>query len=284
MRVIADSLPKSGTHLLVRFLNLLGLREHKLHLSGSLVRLTERNPLRRLYKKRRLWRERMPGTGFKVDLDDPENMIRGDWLKKKLQAVPDNCFIQAHLPYTQQLKSLFLSMNYKILFIIRNPRDVAISFCNHMVRDPDYNPYHDYFKKTLSSTEERINAVLEGLVLPGGNVLAGLSKRLEHSVGWWQTENVCSVRYEDLIGPKGGGSEIKQIQQVQKLCMYLGIKYEQVRYKQLASNLFFPKARTFYQGTIGSHKKPFTPELEELFAEQCAVYLDRLSYGNKAIQ
>lgn len=54
MRVIANSIPKSGAHFLSRLLELLGLQEKKPNLAAKMVRLRSKNPIRRSLMERRL--------------------------------------------------------------------------------------------------------------------------------------------------------------------------------------------------------------------------------------
>jgi hypothetical protein len=276
MRVIANSLPKSGTHLLVRFLELLGLNQGDLHLSASLVRLTEKNPIRRQLKKRQLWKEGMPGKGIMVDLDDPENMIKEEWFRKKLEAVNDNSFLQAHLPYSQALESLLLSLDYKILYIVRDPRDVAISYCNYVL-SLHTHPFHQFFKK-LDSIQNNISLVLKGSQALNGQNLAPFGVSIQNSLGWFQSSKVCGLRFEELVGKQGNGSDDIQYKKVEAICSYLGANLSTDDMHTLASKLFYPKAKTFNKGKIGTWKDVLDLEMRKLFKKYCGQSLIELGY------
>lgn len=276
MRVIANSLPKSGTHLLTRLLELLGLQEKKPNLDASMVRLRSKNPIRRAVKKRRLWREGMSGSGLMVDIDNPDNRVHSDWLWKKVEGIQENCFVKAHLPYSEDLEAMLLSFNYKLLFIIRDPRDVALSYCNHMLRDPKQS-LHKLFSN-LSTYEDRIRVVIEGYKGDDASLLAPLQDRIQNALGWWRSSKICSVRFEDLIGPKGGGSEDSQHKEIDKICAYLDVALSIEKRNNIAEKLFYPKASTFYKGVIGQWRNIFRPDTIKIFKENCSKSLVDLQY------
>jgi hypothetical protein len=146
MRLVANSIPKSGTHLLNRLLVLLGfglvdlrgirprpakssdgcagfsfgLRkpEHVLGISPHLIE-GGRFPL-----ARRLLR----GQGEKVTIGvvSPQQISRR-WLSRRLSRVPDGCFITAHCAYTPELAELFREGGIRTVCILRDPRDAAAS-------------------------------------------------------------------------------------------------------------------------------------------------------------
>ncbi len=276
MRVVANSLPKSGTHLLVRFLELLRLNKDKPNLTGALVRITERNPFRCFAKRQRLWREGMSEPGIMVDLDDSDNRICVDWLKKKLHNGKNNCFRTAHLPYSEELESMLLSLDYKMLFIIRDPRDVVVSHLYYVLRDPKHPLYSQL--AALSSVGNQINFLLKGRKHTKGHVLAPLSQRIQNVLGWWKSPRNYSVRFEELIGPKGSGSTEQQHKHVSKMCTYLGVPLSADECRDIADRLFYSNAKTFHKGTIGQWKSTFSQANYKLFKETCGRLLVELGY------
>jgi len=275
MRAVANSLPKSGTHLLTRLLDLIGMTEGPLHLSGSLVRLTSRNPIRMLQIARRRTR-RSYSDGLNVDLDEPKNVLRGRWLRQKLARTPVNAYFQAHLPHSDDLEAFLAENNLKLLFIIRDPRDVLLSFVNHMLRDPSF-PFHRQFH-SMSSTEARLRATLEGCIGDRGIPLASLPNRLARVMGWYRSKQTLTVRFEDLIGPQGAGLAQRQRQTVRRVCDHMQFDFSEQRLDEIASSVFNTRASTFHKGQIGTWKEAFTPTIERMFADACGPYIRQLGY------
>jgi len=275
MRAVANSLPKSGTHLLTRLLDLIGMTEGPLHLSGSLVRLTSRNPLRMLQIARRRT-HRNDVDGLNVDLDEPKNVLRGRWLRRKLACMPENAYLQAHLPHNDDLEALLVENNLKLLFIIRDPRDVLLSFVNHMLRDRSF-PFHHQFH-SLSSTEARLRATLEGCIGDRRIPLASLPDRIARVMGWYRSKQTLTVRFEDLIGPQGAGLARCQRQTIRRVCDHIQFDLSEQRLDEIASSVFNTRANTFHKGQIGAWKKAFTPTIERMFADECGPYIRQLGY------
>src|SRR3712207_739858 len=99
MRLVANSVPKSGTHLLVRLLTMLGfeqvgfggIRSHLV--SGPFA------PAKRLLRSREK-------VKVSIGAVSPQWIDRG-WLKRRLQKVPEGGFVTAHCLYTEELADLF---------------------------------------------------------------------------------------------------------------------------------------------------------------------------------
>ena len=278
MRVVATSLPKSGTHLLVRLLELLEFQERKPSLMASLVRITERNPIRRILKKSRLWHSNRDGdAGLMVDLDEPENRVRRQWLCRVLHAVPDHSFLKAHLPYSVEMESLLLSFGFKILFIIRDPRDVAVSYCNYVSKNARH-PLYGHFRM-LPDYPSRIRAVLNGCATPHGFIFSPLDHQLRNVLGWWRSKRTLNVRFEDLIGPNGGGNEAVQRQTVLRICEHLDVSTTSIYLGHVAEQVFYCKARTFHKGAIGSWKEYLDKEMLDTFEQHVGHLMGELGYA-----
>lgn len=276
MKVIINSLPKSGTHLLVRLLNLIGMKETKPNLAAGQVRLTNKNPIKIILKKRRIWLDGMNNTGIMIDIDNPINKVCKDWIIKILNKTPNNSFHKAHMPYSIETEKIINSLNYKILFIIRDPRDVAISHYNWVMKHPE-NPEYKYVKK-LNNDYDIVSHVLNGKVFNNGYFLAPLRKRIENVLGWLESSNTTSVKFENLIGEKGGSSKDLQIESIKKIFKYLEIQFDDDFLNYAVENIFYKKSTTFNKGKIGQWKTYFSEETKKIFKENCGDLLIKLHY------
>src|SRR5215212_419142 len=150
MRMVANSIPKSGTHLLDRLLVLLGFR--MVDLGGMRPYLAEsshRFPLVNQRLKSILGlrkpedvmgigphlveggrfppaRRFLRGRGEKVTVGvvSPQRISRR-WLTRRLSKVPDGGFVNAHCIYTPELADLFRQEGMKTVCILRDPRAEA---------------------------------------------------------------------------------------------------------------------------------------------------------------
>lgn len=273
MKIVANSLPKSGTHLLIRFLELLGFTENHPGLGGGMIKPSHRNPIRAYFtnKKRCLNQEK---NCFSIDLDNKDNKIKSEYLDKYLNSIKDDFFIMGHLPYSDELDKYIKAHNFKFLYIIRDPRAVLLSYYNHQHKDPTY-PFYYYFKdKTVKETYKDI---LNGMQV--NNVtLSPLKDRVANSQGWLNSENVMGIKFEELIGPKGGGDYNIQIETIKRALAFLEIDKTPEEIKEIADKVFFPKSETFHKGQIDSWKEEFDEDMLSDINNEIGNLLIELGY------
>jgi hypothetical protein len=271
MKLVANSLPKSGTHLLMRVFDLLGYK-HGYYLMGSLARTdSTKNP----FKKLMIFLRRDP-EGISVDMDDLSLRIKPEWLEKKLQGQAGNRYYPAHLPYSEALEKLLVEQEVKIFSIVRDPRDVAISYANFMLKEKQY--LTDFFEK-LPDTETRVKCVLSGCA-DDGYTLAPLRDRIDRTVGWHHSSSVCSLKFEHLVGSQGGGEEETQFKELKKILDFLDIRMAVSELEALANEIFYKKSKTFHRGQVNQWQDLFNDDLKDYFKRECGEALISLGYEN----
>ena len=270
MKVLANSLPKSGTHLLVSMLELCGLKENSLSLKGSLVRPTQKNPFRNIYTR---YCRTSKQYGFWVDLDDPKGFIRKRVLRKKFRSVNEGEFVVAHLPYSPELMDFFGGKDTRVIYITRDPRDVLVSYYNHQVRDSSYS-FHSFFRE--KSLEESVEFILSGLS-SGGVKLAPLIDRIANGLQWLDQDRVCHVRFEDLIGEKGGGDRYAQESIVMRILDFLDLS-NSVDVEMVIENVYNTEAQTFHVGQINRWQREMSPKLVSRLNRDLGIYIEKLGY------
>src|SRR4028119_2292927 len=152
MRVVANSIPKSGTHLLDRLIMLLGfelvdlggvgpyllegdrLTSVRMRLAAFLGARKAENVMGigshlvaggRVPPVRKFLRARGPER-LTVGVDFPEPISRR-WPKRRLGRAADGPLVTAHCVHTPGLADLFREEGMRTVCILRDPRDVAVS-------------------------------------------------------------------------------------------------------------------------------------------------------------
>jgi hypothetical protein len=309
VRVVANSIPKSGTHLLDRLLVLLGLGLIDMGGLGGLVDLEgikphlveasrfslvhqRLGPRFRLRKPEDIMpmgphllegglfppaRRLLRGRGDKVTVGvvSPQQIGRR-WLARRLSRVPNGCFVNAHCIYTPELAELFRGEGLKTVCILRDPRDLAVSQMYYLKNNPPKNfSAHEAFM-ALSSDHERLLVCIRGGDL-GGRKLQSLDQRYRQFLGWEQDEGAMVVKFEDLVGPRGGGSAKVQRRAVERVAMHVGIPVNERTMPLVEENLF-GVGRTFRKGQIGGWQEEFSPEHERAVKEVAGPLLVELGY------
>ena len=247
MRIIANSLPKSGTHLLVKTLELLGLTKQEMGLTGALIRPTSRNIFNRIKVNRRRSLGFDDSDSFSIDLDDINNKVSEAYLRQYLDSIKDNHFVTAHLPYSYRLESYLLDKGFKMIYIVRDPRDVLVSLYNYHKKT--FKPYSKELKNI--NVEKGISNIYNGISRRNAN-LSPLSNRVKNSIGWFHSSST-PLKFEELIGAKGGSTNKLQFESLNKLISDLGLsdKYDPAKVQGL---IFDKSAKTFNKGTVEQYK------------------------------
>lgn len=188
-----------------------------------------------------------------------------------------NSFFHMHAYYSENLLRLFTDNGYKIIFLIRDPRDQLISLL-FFIQDQKWE-YNQFIKpdSTFSalSIEERIEEMITGEKF-GTPIPLFFSKK---RIGWMHNEkDVLTVRYEHLVGPKGGGSLAEQIASIQSICKFINAEAS-VDIVAIAQSCFGQNGEwTFRKGQIGDWKNYFTDRHKMLFKELWNDLLIDLGY------
>ena len=176
-----------------------------------------------------------------------------------------------HLRYDPSLVQAMEQANCHSVFTIRDPKDILVSSVNYALGER-YHPRHNIFAQE-PTMKARLLLAIHGD--PSRGVLS-IRERLEYWNGWLQSGSVI-VRFEDLIGSRGGGSNERQFAVLQGLYRHLGIEDDAPLVHSIGGRLYSSESRTFSRGAIGRWREVFDSELEEAYLE--AVGDAAASYG-----
>lgn len=299
MRVLANSIPKSGTHLLLRLLTLLDFdlvdfggvtprvvserKENAAHRTMRKV-LGTREPGKflgigphlleggRFPAARELIRTR-GSDKITVGVEFPREIGRR-WLERRLNRVPDDSVVSAHCVYTQGFGDLLSEQKMRTVCIIRDPRDTAVSHMHYVKQRPRHRAYKEYM--ALPNDHERLMASIRGGKL-GPHTLHPLDERYRRFLGWEREGGAVTVKFEDLVGPKGGGSEEAQRAAVVRIVDHLGLDVGDRTVGAIQERLF-GSGRTFRKGQTGGWKQEFSEEHREAAREVAGELLVELGY------
>lgn len=274
--IVANSFPKSGTHVLTQILELLRYKQADTHLSRSLIMYGPRNVWRNIKISQRLAR---PQNGLSIDIENPKRLIKPIWLNKHLDKfLSEKSYSQAHLPFTSELEQFFFKKNTKMLYIHRDPMDVLVSLKNYILK-LSHHPNHKMLS-VLPNDEERFLLLLHGYK-HGTNIdqMAPFFEKYNSSIKWRDSEACCCIQFENIIGPKGGGSYEKQYAELEKIRSYLNLSAETV--KNIQNKIFNPNSETFHKGQIGQWRRELSPKIIDLCEQQLSANQNELKHSSK---
>lgn len=239
-RVLVASVPKAGTNLLTHTLSLI-----------PELRLAD-----------------LKLVGYSLE----EHISRLKLLKRGQVAT-------MHYGPWEDLNRLLDQMDFKVLFILRDPRDICVSFMYWVTYKDKQNLYNPYFA-SLPNDDARVTATIIGMEdeakKPGAwldDIALEVNKRLD-----WRSHPHChTLTFESLVGSKGGGDDRKQHKTLVQIAKHLNLKLTNHQI-QLISDHMFTETTTFRRGQIGDWVNHFNPNHKKLFKNLAGQLLIDLGY------
>ncbi len=223
--ILINSIPKSGTHLLSKCVTLL--------------------------------------TGMKAQREVSVEGLVPD--KSTIPQTIKNVFYVTHAFYNEKNLEIIKKNNYHVLFIYRDPRDVAVSMA-HWMR-----------KKPLDSI-----ALIPNLELINDDEL--LTKCINYTRQlfaqwhlWKQNKAAHLIRFEDLVGTKGGGSHRAQLRAIKGIARHLKLRANKKKIKAIAQ-ILFGGTPTFRKGQIGVWRTTFNSAHIKLAHELMGKLIINMGY------
>ncbi len=206
------------------------------------------------------------GTYHLVQIND-----HNDALQLILNDTEKHSFSVIHKVPKKTLKVL-VQKGYKIIFIVRDPRDQLISLQNWL-REGQW----PWIKATRIKDE---NAQLEEIITGKINGWRGFKScflNYEALLKKLPKEAVYKTRFEKLVGPQGQGSKADQIEEIIQLAQFLEIDFSIAQAETVAQQIY-GNTWTFRSGQIGNWKNHFTAHHKTIFKILYNDHLIRLGY------
>lgn len=193
-----------------------------------------------------------------------------DWEKLFSKTKPGE-IISSHFDYDHALeKYLIHQANHKIIFVARDPRDIVISDMYYILKRPDHGYYEEI--KEMSSEKEMLSALILGT-----DNIRPIDKQINRFIGWLNAETLY-LKFENMVGEAGGGTDHSQRDSIQKIYDHLGIPIKDEMLSFIASNCRSSKSQTFRKGTINNWKHQFDDDLKSQFKSVAGDLLIQMGY------
>jgi len=211
--------------------------------------------------------------------------LKKDWPSEKIKSQVDtkniNQFLSGHALYDKDSANTLAKNNWKGLFCIRDPRDAVVSLAFWIGKGQYFKGYHKL------SLQDRIKIVLEGpkegylfhkRAFPPKAIKA-YPELFKKQIDWIKEKNFLEIKFEDLVGPKGNGSQESQLKKISEIAKHINVNLPDYEAVKISNNLF-GNTNTFRKGQIGTWKKYFTEEHKLLAKKHFGKILIDLGYEN----
>jgi hypothetical protein len=263
-KVLISSVPKAGTHLLSRCLELLGFEDLQIAVNeNGYADHRERGDLH-------TWQV----LAGREDILNPRKLKKP--CAESLPLIGEGQFAIGHLHRSPLVAGLIRDLGLRHLFIYRDPRDVAVSWYRYCTYSPEKNApmLYYYVYNALGSDSERLLMSITGV--KAGNFLPDLHQRhFKNRVEWIRHPGTLAVRFEDLVGSSGGGSREIQLETIRKVAEWVGLPGGQ---EERVAESLFGGSKTFTRGKAAAWVPEFQPEHKAAFREVTGSLLADLGY------
>lgn len=186
----------------------------------------------------------------------------------------NSVYYVAHAPCTYYNYDILKKNKFKVIFLLRDPRDVIVSYAYWAQKDPalhimsHYIPYskkpspYENLQELMSwSTEQIITNFIQHYPFKGPFMPEFTNFAQFYDVYWpWQHYPDCYMTtFEKLVGVQGGGDKALQAEEIKKIAKFLNIPMDQKKINDVCSKIF-GGTPTFREGRIGSWKQELTSE------------------------
>jgi len=227
-RVFINSIPKAGTHLVTSQLNDVPQLQNS-----------------------RLWiRRRLVNAAAMQDERIVEFQFDRAAFQKHLDTVRYGQFFTGHLQFSPELLNLLQDNAISTLFVKRHPLDIVVSMF-HYLKGLRRHPIHAVFMG-LKDDEARIDLLIRG---DESLQMVSMASRLRAFQGWQESSNVLTVRFEDLVGSRGGGDDTVRERTKLEILDFLGLPT-----KGISSGEVSTRSATFRKGKINAWSELLTPD------------------------
>lgn len=250
-RVFVNSIPKAGTHLLTAELERFPeLQNSRLHLEVSKIKV--------------------PGSRT------PEGYPVIDLAKvaRTISHVRKGQFFSAHLYWTQELEDLVTANGSAMIFMVRDPRDVLLSRLHYVV-GLRRHWLHDHLTTQLDDPADRLRLLIRGSA--ANPFVLSLRATLESYLPWVRRPNVLTVRFEDLVGARGGGSAEAKLAALEAIAGHCGLTPAHLQ--ELAASSSGATA-TLRKGQIGGWREEMPTEIVGEIERDCGDLLEAFGYAD----
>jgi hypothetical protein len=247
-RVVCNSMPKSGTHLLATLLDQLT----RMRFNGQLITFDGSHAV------------------------EPERPLAD--IDRTLRRIRPSRYVGGHLMYDPRIEQLVAASGVKLVTILRDPRAIVLSGA-HYVSTAAQLRGRDRALELFPDLDSILRAMVFGHGEPGEEFYSPeIGERFRSYAAWQQSAAGLVILFEDLVGVRGGGTADRQVETVARVLDHLGYSESQVSPSELAGRLFSPDAVTFRAGRIDSWRDELPTELADEIVVRCGEDMARLGF------
>lgn len=252
--VFVNSLPKSGTNLVKDCLEIVGMK-HEWHFGARMINQPKWARILNRVRYAPLKR------GYMVGIDMPVE-VASHIVDRRTASPKEDRYITAHVGYTTGILKKVVNSGVVPILITRDPRAVVNSFV-HYLEEASRHPLFDLFQN--GTHLKNYHRVIDGVMHKGVH-LQPIEARCQAVMPWINHPSTLHIRFEDLIGPAGGGTLESQQRAVCRIVTE--VEVSDCTAEDVAENIFGRNNNTFRSGQIDAWKEEVPAAVTDILNEK----------------
>lgn len=247
-RVLANSMPKSGTHLLTSLLESLP----KMRFAGQWVSYL--------------------GQDAVGEREEYEHFIR------RLRLLRDSHYIGSHLTYDPAVERALSDAGVHMITVVRDPRSQVLSWAHYLLTTR-HVPGRNWVTDRYPDMDALLPLLVRGTGVPGVYpYLPDVGERFRRYSAWSESDIGIEVRFEDLVGARGGGDDDRQEKTTHEILEYLGYARPGVVTRDVTDTMFSTNSATFRTGQIDTWRQELPADLADEIYDRCGPLTETWGY------
>ena len=247
-RVFVNSIPKAGTHLVTAELaKAKGLQNSYLHLDNR----------------------RFSNSSSSADSSGGINVAV---IEKDLRTVRPGQYFSGHVAWDPALEEMLRRNAVKTIFVTRDPRAVLVSRYNYIL-GLKRHWLHEFLTGYSSDPVERYRLLINGH--DGTPSIRPSHDRLEAYLPWIESSCAHTVRFEDLVGARGGRSDELKQETLRGMLTFAGYPDDAPDAAEIGKAT---TSATFRKGQADSWREELPPQIVTLVDETSGEIIERMGY------
>ncbi len=258
-KITSIMIPKCGTHLLLKCLHLLDGHMSK--------KYNQSFPFEKWYAANKP-RNMLPPPNHYKGLRHPT--IAGNLPTRFIKYMEQSTgiYFDTHFHFTSEFNNFLDMQNSKKILMIRDPRAFLVSFAFMVKEGFEQDQHIDLEPLMLDLIDGRQQNYIHWGVSRHASYPwvweTGVCNFFKAFLPFIETKNCLVVKFEHLVGAKGGGSDALQMKEIKMIAQHIGVKIDNLKVKKIAQDLF-GDSTTFREGKIDGWKNYFSPTIKEAF-------------------
>ena len=251
-RIFINGFPKSGTHLMEQYIR----------------------PICPPMKAEKPWAGSFAGNSW------TEVWIEDFRLFRQIGWIGDGTYAKGHMAHRKDIEMFFWGIGASVLFIYRDPRDVAVSQTHHILgngQHPEREPYQKAaeeggFREALKMVIRGYQGQERNVTTGKRNFYSGVMRRWRHYAPWLAVPWAMQIKFEDAINRREEVANALVNLVVTRAALHRGYTAtipDEVRVKHVermvAHTYETQFSPTFRQGTDNQYLEHFDDEIKALW-------------------